>query len=102
MTEFAVEMLVIEDSSTKEVHRGAPSVTECLVNGLLPGRQYSFKVKAFNRVGVSVYNVWVWVWRCVWGTISNRMSSKWTATRQTVHRDPIKMHPFCYGLYFRN
>ena len=47
-------MVIIEDSSTKEVHRGAPSITECLVNGLLPGRQYSFKVQVYNRVGVSV------------------------------------------------
>lgn len=49
VTEYAV-MATNPDQTSREVYRGHD--TECVVAGLLPGRTYTFEVKAFNKTGV--------------------------------------------------
>lgn len=57
ITEFVVEMSAADpEGPAREVHRGAADVTECSVTHLLPGKVYSFKVQAFNRVGAGPFS----------------------------------------------
>ncbi|KAJ8030329.1 Fibronectin type-III domain-containing protein 3A [Holothuria leucospilota] len=57
ITEFSVEMTAADqEGSTREVHRGPVDVTECCVNDLLPGKVYSFKVQALNKVGAGPFS----------------------------------------------
>ena len=37
-----------------------------------------------------------------WSYLSVPIKVVRTTTHTNIHRDPIKMHPFCLGLYFRN
>ena len=51
------EMNVINpDGSTRIAYTGFD--TECLVASLLPGRNYSFQVRASNKIGVKFNNIW--------------------------------------------
>ena len=49
ITQFEVSM-VNPDGSTRTAYIGRDK--ECLVASLLPGRNYSFQVRAANRIGV--------------------------------------------------
>ena len=54
----------------------------------------------------------VWGWGWAWEVCEAEDMSGWMTFGQmayiifivhmSIHRDPIKMHPFCLGLYFRN
>ena len=54
--------------------------------------------------------VWGWVWEVCeaeaedmsgWMTFG-QMAYIIFIVHMNIHHDPIKMHPFCLGLYFRN
>ncbi|XP_077987462.1 fibronectin type-III domain-containing protein 3A-like [Glandiceps talaboti] len=59
VSEYLLEMDSVDDSSTKEVYRGLD--TDCTVSGLLPGRKYAFRVRAFNRAGGSPFSDYFYV-----------------------------------------
>ncbi|XP_059833323.1 fibronectin type-III domain-containing protein 3A-like [Hypanus sabinus] len=54
VTEYAVEIGELGSSDRRSVYHGAE--LECTVGGLLPGKMYSFWVKAANRVGYGPYS----------------------------------------------
>ncbi|XP_033098963.1 fibronectin type-III domain-containing protein 3A-like isoform X2 [Anneissia japonica] len=51
ITEYSIEMTSADNDIAKEVHVGPATCLDCTVNGLLPGRCYTFKLRAFNKVG---------------------------------------------------
>ncbi len=54
VTQYEVN-LINPDGSTRIAFSGYE--TECLVASLLPGRTYSFQVRASNRIGVRSENL---------------------------------------------
>ncbi|XP_070539464.1 fibronectin type-III domain-containing protein 3A-like isoform X2 [Ptychodera flava] len=59
VSEYLLEMDSVDDKSTKEVYRGQD--TDCMVSGLLAGRKYAFRVRAFNRAGGSPFSEYFFV-----------------------------------------
>ncbi|XP_071951252.1 fibronectin type-III domain-containing protein 3A-like [Antedon mediterranea] len=55
ITNYSIEM-TSADNVAKEVHEGPATCLECTVNGLLPGRWYTFKLRAFNKVGTGHFS----------------------------------------------
>lgn len=49
--EYEVEV-TYPDGSSRIAFKG--NRTDCVVAGLSPGRQYQFRVRAYNKVGVSI------------------------------------------------
>lgn len=50
ITCYSVEMSSVEKDEPKEIYQG--SETECTVSNLLPGKTYSFRLHAANKMGV--------------------------------------------------
>lgn len=47
---YCVEMSPVEKDEPREVYQG--SEIECTVSNLLPGKTYTFRLRAANRMGV--------------------------------------------------
>lgn len=47
---YDVEMSPVEKDEPREVYQG--SEVECTVSNLLPGKTYSFRLRAANKIGV--------------------------------------------------
>ncbi|XP_069495124.1 fibronectin type-III domain-containing protein 3A isoform X2 [Ambystoma mexicanum] len=54
VTCYSLEMRSLEENKSKEVYQG--SEVECTVSSLLPGKMYSFRLRAANKVGFGQYS----------------------------------------------
>ena len=86
----------------------------CTLNHLVTGYLWWGRMKTSHPIWNYIYFM-VLRWYCIWWNTLEYMKLiilpvflegavflKRRRKMPNVHRDPIKMHPFCLGLYFRN